>query len=224
MDRKIKNYVEFLFLDVPYSRKAEELKEEIVADMLLEYEKYLHEGKTENEAYSLVISSLENLDQLLIDVELNDEFRKQVTYYRRRNAINTALGVSMYIIGAAFLIGIGGFGEYTGNSDFYGLIGLLILLLISAAATGLIVYTHMSTPAEYKDYNERADHEFRYLDSKHSRLLTNVLSVYWTLITFIYLATSFVTGRWDITWIIWILGSVFYSILKTVFEMKYGAE
>ncbi len=222
MDRKIKNYVDFLFVDVPYSRKADELKEEIVADMLLNYEKYLQEGKTENEAYSLVIGSVEDLDQLLIDVELNDEFRKKVNYYRRRNAINTALGVSMYIIGAAFLIGIGGFGEYTTNPNFYGLIGLLSLLLISAAATGLIVYTHMSTPAEYKDYNEGAEYEFRYLDRKHSRLLTNMLSIYWTIVALIYLATSFITGRWDITWIIWIIGSVFQSILKTVFEIKYG--
>lgn len=224
MDSKIKRYVEFLFTNIPYSRKSNELKEEILSNACKEFEDYIQEGKTENEAYALVISSLGDVNEMLDNVMPNDEFIKQANYYRRRNAKNTAIGVAMYIIGAAFLIGLGGLGGFLGGEDFYPIVGLLILLVISAIATGLIIFTHMSTPPEYKNYNDGSKEEFSNLDREHRRLLNNILSIYWILITFIYLAVSFATMRWGITWIIWILGSVFQLILKTAFEMRYGNE
>lgn len=224
MNSKIKNYVDVLFSDIPRSKKANELKEEIASNMSERFEDYRQEGKTENQAYSLVISSLGDIDDMLADVIPNDDFIKEANYYRKRNAKNTAIGVAMYIIGAAFLIGLGGFGDLLGDGDFYAISGLLILLVISAIATGLIIYSNMSTPLEYKDYNEETRKEFKNLDNKHSRLLKNVLSIYWIAVTFIYLSLSFITMRWDITWIIWLLAALFEAILKTVFEMRYGDQ
>ena len=153
MNSKIKNYVEVLFSDIPRSKKANELKEELLSNMSERFDDCIQEGKTENQAYSLVISSLGDIDEMLAEVMPNAEFVQQASFYRNRNAKNTAIGVAMYIIGAVFLIGLGGLGEFLGNEDFYGVIGLLILLVISAVATGIIIYSNMSTPPEYKDYN-----------------------------------------------------------------------
>lgn len=222
MNSKIKNYVDVLFSDIPRSKKANELKEELLSNMSERFEDAIQNGETENQAYSQVISNLGDIDEMLAEVMPSDQFVAEARYYRKRNAKNTAISVAMYIIGAAFLIGLGGFGEYLGNGDIYGITGLLILLLISAIATAIIIYTNMSTPLEYKDYNEETKKEFKDLDSKYSRLLENVLSIYWIIVTFIYLAVSFITWRWDITWIIWILAAILPLILKTVFEMKYG--
>lgn len=224
MNNKIKNYVEGLFSDIPASKKANELKEEILSNMSERFDDYIQEGKTENQAYSLVISSLGDIDEMLAEVIPDAEFVQKANFYRRRNAKNTAIGVAMYIIGAVFLIGLGGLGEFLGHEDVYGIIGLLILLTISAVATGMIIYTNMSTPPEYKDYNEQTNKEFRVATSKQSMLLKSILSIYWTLITFIYLAISFLTGRWDITWLVWILAAVFGEIIKTIFEMRVGDE
>lgn len=224
MNGKIKNYVEVLFSDIPRSKKANELKEEILSNMSERFEDYIQAGKTENQAYSLVISSLGDIDEMLAEVMPSDEFLKNANYYQKRNAKNTAISVAMYIIGAAFLIGFGAFGEFMGNEDFYAIIGLLILLVISAVATGIIIYSNMSMPLEYKDYNTELTKEFKDRDSKHGRLLKNILSMYWLIVTFIYLAISFITGQWGITWIIWILAAVFESIIKTIFEMRYGDE
>ncbi|HHX60248.1 MAG TPA: hypothetical protein GX707_05855 [Epulopiscium sp.] len=224
MNSKIKNYVEVLFSDIPRSKKANELKEEILSNMSERFEDYIKTGKTENQAYSLVISSLGDIDEMLAEVMPSDEFLKSANYYRKRNAKNTAISVAMYIIGAVFLIGFGGIGQLLGNEELYGIIGLLILLVISAIATGIIIYSNMSMPLEYKDYNEKITKEFTAIDNKHSRLLKNILSIYWLIMTFIYLAISFLTGQWGITWIIWILAAVFESIIKTIFEMRYGNE
>lgn len=224
MNKKIKHYVDVLFSDIPRSKKANELKEELLSNISERYNDYIQDGKTENQAYSLVISSLGDIDEMLAEVMPNAEFVQQAHSYRKRNAKNTAIGVAMYIIGVVFLIGLGGLGEFLGNEDFYGIIGLLILLLISAVATGIIVYSNMSTPPEYKDYNEKINEKTSLETSKEGKLLKNILSIYWTLATFIYLTISFLTMRWDITWLIWILAAVFEQIIKTIFEMRYGDE
>lgn len=224
MNTEIKKYVDDLFLNIPRSKEVAELKKELLSNMSENYNNYIRQGKTEEEAYDLVVNDSRDLDEMLADIPSHEELAEEANYFRRRNAKNTAIGVGMYIIGAAFLIGLGGFGDYLGKPDFYGLIGLLILLLISAGATGLIIYTNMSTPPEYKNQQNEMEYEYKYIDRKYGRILNNILSIYWTIVTFIYLAVSFTTMRWDITWIIWILASVFESILKTVFEMRYGSE
>ena len=74
MNSKIKNYVEVLFSDIPRSKKANELKEELLSNMSERFDDYIGDGKTENQAYSLVISSLGDIDEMLEDVMPNDEF------------------------------------------------------------------------------------------------------------------------------------------------------
>lgn len=224
MNNKIKTYIEVLFSDVPQSIKASELKKELLFNMSESYEDYIGQGKSENEAYSLVVSNMGDIDEMLLALMPSDEFKKQANYFRKRNAKNIAISIAMYIIGVAFLIGLGGFGSLSGDQDRYGITGLLVLLVISAIATGIIIYTNMSTPPEYKHYNGDNKEEFKNLDSKHSKLLSNILSIYWLIITFIYLSISFITGLWAISWIIWILAVVFHLILKTIFEMKYSNE
>ena len=224
MNNKIKNYVEVLFSNIPRSRKANELKEELLSNMSDRFEDYIKEGKTENQAYTQVISNLGDVDEMLADVMPGDDFVKEANFYRKRNAKNTAIGVAMYIIGAAFLIGLGGLGDYLGNGDVYAIIGLLILLVLSAIATSIIVYSHMSTPLEYKDFNQETKQEFKNLDSKQSRLLEGIQSILWITVTFIYLMVSFFTGAWGITWIIWIFAAIIQEIIKTIFEMRYSHD
>lgn len=224
MNAKIKNYVEVLFSDIPRSNKARELKEELLSNMSERFEDYIDQGKTENQAYSLVIGSLGDIDEMLAEVMPTDEFLNSANYYRKRNARNTAISVAMYIIGVVFLIGFAAIGENMGGGDVYPIIGLLMMLVISAIATGIIIYSNMSMPLEYKDYNAKINKELIPVDSKQGRLMKNILSIYWLIVTFSYLAISFITYQWGITWIIWVLAAVFEMIIKTIFEMRYGDE
>ena len=220
MNNKIKNYVEVLFAHVPQSKKANELKEELLSNMSERFEDYIKEGKTEDQAYGLVIANLGDVDKMIADVMPNAEFIEQANYFRTRNAAYIAISISMYIIAAALLIGIVGFGISLGNSGTYTATGLLVSLLISAVATGIIIYSSMSTPLEYKNYNKKTKTKVQKLDKKHNKLWNNIMSTYWTMMAFIYLAISFITGLWGITWIIWILASVVYSILKSILGIK----
>ena len=224
MNRKIENYVDVLFMDVPRNKQSIELKEELMSNMSDRFDDYIQEGKSENQAYSLVISNLGDIDEMLADVMPTEAFVEQSDYYTKRNARNVAIAVVMYIVGAAFLIGLGGYGETMGNSDAYAITGLIILLVISAVATGIIIYSFMSTPSQYKKITVDRNQSLPNLSDKNNRLLKNILSTYWIMITFIYLTVSFLTKRWDITWIIWILAAVLESIIKIIYEMKYTNE
>ena len=224
MNRKIENYVDVLFMDVPKNKQSIELKEELLSNMSDRFDDYIQEGKSENQAFSLVISNLGDIDEMLADVMPSEEFVEQSGYYTKRNARNVAIAVVMYIVGAAFLIGLGGLGESMGNSDAYAITGLIILLVISAVATGIIIYSFMSTPSQYKKITVDRNQNIPNLSNKNNRMLKNILSTYWIMITFIYLTVSFLTKRWDITWIIWILAAVLESIIKIIYEMKYTNE
>lgn len=219
MNNKINNYIDVLFSDVPRSKRATELKEEMTANMNDRYEDYIKEGKSETQAYSLTIASMGDIDEMMREVMPDEKFIEEAQYYRKRNARNTGIGVAMYILGFAALIACAIF-----ENDKIGILGVVILLVMAAVATGIIVYSHMSTPLEYKDYDEKDRRERQKFTPEGIKILNTVRSIYWSAMTLIYLAVSFLTFRWEITWIIWPLAAVLFEIIKTVIEMRYGSE
>ncbi|MBJ8326198.1 permease prefix domain 1-containing protein [Streptococcus pacificus] len=224
MNNKIKNYVEGLFVDIPRSKKANELKEELLSNMSDRFDDYVKEGKSENEAYSLVIASLGDIDELLSEITPTEEFFKEARYFRDRNAKYSAIGVSLYIVGLTFLIGFGGLGYYLGDAGFYAIVGVLVMLFITAIATALLVYSSKSTPLEYKDYNEKKNREYHYFNEKQKRALKLTKSIYWPLVICLYFFVSFTTRAWHITWMIGILAGVFEAIIKTIIEVRFEDE
>lgn len=223
MNCKIKNYVDVLFSDVPGTKKARELKEEILSNMSERFEDYISQGKTENQAYSLVISSMGDIDEMLESVMPNAEFVKRSEEYRNRNARNMAIGVAMYLIGIAILIGLSQLGTLSDRAEFDSY-GVMAFLLISAAATALIIYTHMSTPPEFEDYDRQTRSRHRMYCARDSRNFRSIMSIYWSIIIFIYLGFSFLTGYWSMTWLIWVLAAIFSGIIKIIFEMRQSDD
>lgn len=51
-----------------------------------------------------------------------------------------------------------------------------------------------------------------------SRTLDTLMTVYWEVVTCVYLGWSFLTGTWGISWMIWIIAGV----VKKVIEKNYG--
>ena len=51
MNKKIDNYIDVLFSDIPRSKKASELKEELRANMNEHYDDCIAQGQTESQAY-----------------------------------------------------------------------------------------------------------------------------------------------------------------------------
>lgn len=221
MNNRIKNYVDVLFKEIPRSKRASELKEEMLANMEERYADYLREGKTDTQAYSLVVANLGDVDELLKEVMPDAEFKKEANHYRRRNALWTAISVMLYILGTAFLIIISACGEFVQqgvNEELYGTTGVVILLLFAAVATGILIYVNMSTPVEFRDFDEQEKRR------NETPAMKAFESIYWSAVTAVYLLVSFLSSEWGITWIIWPVAAVLSSIIETVVQLRRGYD
>lgn len=220
MNSKIKNYVDVVFKDVPRSKKAIELKEEIASNLNERFEDYLKEGKSETESYGLAVANMGDIDEMIREVMPNEDFVKEANTYRRRNARNTAIGVCLYILGAAALILLSIIGEQIGMDDLGGALGVIVLLVLAAIATAMIVYSHMSTPKEYKDYEDSQEQELKSMKPKDRKIFEAISSIYWLIVTAVYLLISFLTHAWGITWIIWVISGIMHQIIVVIFQLK----
>ena len=104
MNSKIKNYVDVLFRDLPNSRKAMELKEEILSTLNDHFEAHVAEGKSENQAYTEALYDLGDVDELLAKLAPEKELKAKIDDYRKKSARNTAIAVMLYFFGALALI------------------------------------------------------------------------------------------------------------------------
>lgn len=217
MEKKINNYIDVLFSDVPRSKKATELKEEIRANMLERYQDCIKQGQTETQAYSATIANIGDVDEMLSSVMPDAEFKLEAQKFRTRNAKFTGVAVGLYILGAAVVVCGGLLG------DNASIIGVVALLVLAAIATGMIVYSNMSTPQEYKDFDRDEDYRISASPEKN-KLMRSILSLYWMIIVAAYLTWSFFSGNWHISWILWPLAAVVAGIIKVVFEMRNKNE
>lgn len=82
-----------------------------------------------------------------------------------------------------------------------------LLLTIVAAGVCLIVWAGIPYGALQKVLEEGDYTRARKLEQRKN---DNLEKVYWCSVTAIYLAVSFLTNRWDITWIIWPVAGVLF--------------
>ena len=101
MNGKIKNYVDVLFNDIPQTRKAAELKEEILSNLNEHFEAHIAEGKSENQAYTEALGDLGDVDELLESLAPERELKPKIDDYRKKAAKNKSIAVMLYIFGAS---------------------------------------------------------------------------------------------------------------------------
>lgn len=220
MSAKIKNYIEVLFSDVPRTKKSVELKEEMLSNMTDRYNDYVAEGKSENQAYSLVVANLGDIDEMLAEVMPTESDKKQADFYRVRNAKNITIAVVLYILSPFSLIAISEIGGAFISGVDMGTVGVLVMFLLIAIATGILVYNSMSMPKEFKTPDEDDAFSQKLSKTPEGRKLKAAMNIYWSIITILYFCISFLSGAWSITWIIFLIAGVLDSIIKTIYEIK----
>lgn len=101
-------------------------------------------------------------------------------------------------------------------SDYYCGLSVGVLLFILAAGVNLLIRVGM-----VKNSYDTLLQEGEYTkEEKTFKKKTDTFSgVYWCLITAIYLAWSFWTMNWDITWIVWPVAGVLFAALLGVVKM-----
>ena len=200
MNKKIAEHVQELFAGAPPEPKILEIKEELLANLNEKYLDLLAEGKSEEAAYSLVIAGIGDIHDLLRDYTACGPYTAaEIEKKRELKNILVSVGAAVYVLSLAVLL----------LFSWYGLehAGWAITILCWAVATGLIVYGANLGRTGY----EKRDDSFveQYKEKTAAKESANSLkravnSAVWPSVVVIYLASSFISNRWDITWIIFI--------------------
>ena len=126
------------------------------------------------------------------------------------------IGVVLCIVSATplFILMIN---NYTTTNSLV-LYGVAALLMMVGVGVKILVKTAMIN----NGYNKLLEEgEYTRLNKRSSRWD----SIYWSIAAAIYLAWSFISGRWDFTWIVWPIAGVTFAaykeIIKTIIRTKY---
>ena len=103
---------------------------------------------------------------------------------------------------------------WRGDDDWHGVLGVSAIL--SLVAIG--VYTIVRTAVPWEGYRMLLEEGDYSRASKRSN--RKYSGIYWGVVVAAYLAVSFLTMRWDRTWIIWPVAAVLYGALMEIFKLR----
>ncbi len=245
MKAKLKDYIDIIFTDAPQTYRAYELKEEMYTDLCEKYDDLVSEGKSPASAYHAVISGVGDISELIEELKkeadadmarpvrqaedslkqarfYTAEERKVVQAYKNRCAVMSAVAVALYILCWLPLVLLSVLWE---NSEMSGVIGLIIMFVMIATATGLFIIQGMTKPecmrgeANCRDDDDDDDDDTRKKEEKHP-VYKAISGALWCLTVVVFLGVSFLTGAWYITWVIFLIATAIDNIIKACFELR----
>lgn len=171
--------------------------------------------------YGMRESHMEHFEKECFETEygVSGMVREKKDSYEPIFIRGTAVGVVLCILAVIPTI-IAGAME---ASDYYCGLSVGLLLFILAIGVNLLVRVGM-VKSSYDTLLQEGEYT---KEEKLFKKKTDTFSgVYWCLTTAIYLAWSFWTMSWDITWIVWPVAGVLFAALLGVVKMvlKNGSE
>lgn len=119
----------------------------------------------------------------------------------------TAIAIALWILCAIPTV-VTAIGAAEGTvTPLYGVTLTLIIV-----ALGLFIYIRSSWPGHIASVL-RQEEDYEDLEQSSSPAIRVIAAVYWPVIVAIYLGWSFLTGDWEITWVIWPIAGVLYAAL-----------
>lgn len=223
MKEKIRKYVNGLFTDAPKTRKAMELKEEMIQNTIEKYDDLVSEGYQEEDAFQNVIDSIGDVTELFEDLKERSLFTLPEKD-RKKKAGLTAAAVGMYIFaGVVFVVCMVVNDVYFYMQPEVGLLGVALAALVCIPPTCMLVYAaHMYPVYEKKEENlVEAYKEAAHISSKDKAVKRSLSLIIWMLTLLIYFLLSFFTGHWELTWLMIFVGGCAQTILELVFSLRH---
>jgi hypothetical protein len=217
MYENLRRRLDELFENAPKTRRAYELKEELLANLTDKYNDLVASGKSEDEAVNIAIAGIGDVDELIkglgeSDVLNNEKMQKD----REKRALVTSISVGLYIMSIVVLI------LCVTVLGLSGEVSVCLMFTIIAIATSLIVYNSISRP-KYVKADDTIVEEFKEWKSANSaqiEVLRSVKSIAWLAIVALYFILSFAFHAWAYSWIIFIIGAAIERIIGLVFELR----
>lgn len=214
MQAKLRAYMDHLFSQTHPTKAAVELKEEMLQNLTDKYNDLLAEGKSPEAAYNIATASIGDISELLAQLKQEESriphyTEEQIQRSRQRSAICISVAVMLYILCVVPCI-------------IWEQYGVILMLIMVAAATGLIIYNSM-TKLSYQKTEDTVVEEFKEWKAEsdeRKQTLKSVNHIIGTIFLVLYFVISFSTGAWYITWLIFPISGVVQSIVKACFDLK----
>ena len=124
---------------------------------------------------------------------------------------NIIIGVSMIILAVVPLIVV----SCIIPSEF--VCASMVCLMLAMVATA--VYLFVSLGVEWETYKKLLQEGEYAPEAKiKSKKMQPFTTAYWLTMTAVFLAWSFLTNSWEISWIVWPIGGILFAILSTIIE------
>jgi len=223
MQENLSNHLELLFENAPKTRRAFELKEELLTNSVERYDDLIKNGVTPENAYKNVINSIGNVSELfrgLEEMSLNEI--KEADEKIKKLAIIKTVAVGLYIFSVFVLILFSLLEDIIHTSIDLPLLGFLIMLFIDIIPTCMLVYVSSVYP-HYRKQDDTVVENFKEWKSeanKSKSIKGAVITVMWTLTVLLYFAISFATFAWYASWIIFLVAICAQAVIELVFRLK----
>ena len=205
---KIRMYVEELFLNAPKSHRTIELKEELIANLQDKFDDLVAQGRDEPFAYDLVVSSIGDIDELILSLREKYIYDPElIDAQRQKSALFISVSVALYFLS---LIPVAIWGSHD---------GAVFTLCGWGIATALLVYNGLTRPNYKKNENSLVEDFKEWSRSKQNRkaIRGTTYSLLWIITVIIYVAGSFLLNAWHPLWLIFLVSAAVQQVLRLFF-------
>ncbi len=203
MRNQLISYIDLLFAGNP---DTEEIKQEILQNTLDRYDDLVAEGKSPEAAYSLAISGIGDISEILNGNRPQPEYHQahaEGSGQRRSCArLLQGIAVALFILCPVPVI------------ILQDVLGVVLLLVTVAIATGMMIIC----PSQKKASIAPSAY------SPQQQLGKSIRHAVSTLGLVVYFVVSFATGAWFITWVIFPITAAVNELIKAFMDLKEAKE
>ena len=218
MNEKLRVTVERLFADAPKSRRAMELKEELLGNLNEKYNDLVAQGMPEEEALKHVVNGIGDVDELirgLKETDVMDHTEVQRQRKKKATVVTSALALIMFGV-LALILGVAAL-------HLNPVVMTVIMIGFVVAACCMLVYHFLSRP-KYVKADDTLVEEFKQWKSVSTRseaLRKSISSILWMVTVILFFLIGFlIPGTWPFAWIIFLVAAAVEAIIKLVFQLR----
>ncbi|MCI8482639.1 MAG: hypothetical protein HFJ27_06335, partial [Clostridia bacterium] len=147
MNEKIRKEVNILFENAPNTKRANDLKDEIISNAEDKYEDLLKQGKKEEEALKTVLQEIGDVDELIEELNRNNPIHTEYALEaKKKTGLVVSICVGLYILSVITCVVL----EELGLPDFVTASGFLA---VAGVSTCILIY-HFMTKPKYTKYED----------------------------------------------------------------------
>jgi len=209
MNEKIKAHVDSLFSQTSDTPQTHDVKEELLANLNDKYDDLVDSGKSGEEAFLLAIAGIGDIGSLLSDLSHSAAYDSETQAAERKTgSVIVSIGIALYVFSLAVFVLL----AMLQLEQF----GFVAMIAVCAVATGFVVFGVNKGKVLYTRTNDTFVEEYKEMvseDDRRRKLKGAASSSLWTLLVVIYFAISFLTGKWSVTWILFVAGACLQQFL-----------